>query len=157
MAKRVSQLATFVNRPRRRRCNMAGNPAGKRELLEQLFHSGFVLGDVRINLTPCAFEVDVAHQRRAAVPGTGDVEHIQVILLDDPVQVHVDEVLTRHCTPVPDHQRLYVRQFQRLLQQRIVVQINLADRHIVGGAPIGIHLAEQFWSECVGFLGRFQI
>jgi hypothetical protein len=37
MAERVPQLATFVNRPRRRRRNMAGNPAGKRELLEQLF------------------------------------------------------------------------------------------------------------------------
>ena len=80
MAKRVPQLATFVNRPRRCRRNMAGNPAGKRELFEQLFQPGFVLADVRINLTVGAFEVSIAHQRRAAVPGTGDVEHIQVIL-----------------------------------------------------------------------------
>ena len=43
-----------------------------------------------------------------------------------------------------------------LLQQRIVVEINLSDRYIVGGAPVGIHLVEQFWSECVGFLGRFR-
>ena len=163
MAERIPQFAAFVNRPRRRRRNMAGNPAGKRELLEQLFQPGFVLGDVRINLAPGAFEIDIAHNRRAAVPGTGDVEHVQVILLDDPVQMHVDEVLARRRAPVPDHQRLHVRQFQRLLQQRIVVEINLADRQIVGGAPIGIHLVEQFRGErlwfrvvfvhCFGFLG----
>src|SRR5579863_5251048 len=80
MAKRVPQLAAFVNRPRRRRRNMARNPAGKRELREQLFQPGFVLADVRVKLTVGAFEVSIAHQRRAAVTGTGDVEHIQVIL-----------------------------------------------------------------------------
>jgi len=57
MAERVSQLATFVNRPWRRRSNVAGNPAGKRELPEQFLHSSFILGDVRINLTPGAFEI----------------------------------------------------------------------------------------------------
>ena len=57
MAERIAQLAAFVNRPRRRRRNMAGNPAGKRELLEQLFQPGFVLADVRINLAVGAFEV----------------------------------------------------------------------------------------------------
>src|SRR5271157_2235626 len=59
MAERVPQLAAFMNRPRRRRRNMAGNPAGTRELLEQLFQSGFVLADVRIDLTIGAFEVSV--------------------------------------------------------------------------------------------------
>ena len=153
MADRVPEFAAFVNRPRRRRRNVAGNPAGKRELLEQLLEPGLVLGDVRINLAPGAFEVNVAHNRRAAVTGTGDIEHVQVILLDDPVQMHVDEVLARRRAPVPDHQRLHVRQFQRLLQQRIVVEVNLADRQIVGGAPVGVHLVEQFRSECVGFRG----
>ena len=48
------------------------------------------------------------YQDRAAVAGTGDVEHVQVILLDDPVQVYVDEVLARRSAPVPDHERLDV-------------------------------------------------
>ena len=144
MAKRVPQLASLVNRPRCRRRNVARNPAGKRELLEQFFQPGLVLGDVRINLTPGAFEINVAHNRRTAVTGTSDVEHVQVILLDDPVQMHVDKVLARRRAPVSDHQMLHVRQFQRLLQQRIVVEINLTNRQIVGGSPVGIHLAEQF-------------
>ena len=46
--------------------------------------------------------------------GAGDVEHVEVVLLDDPVQVHIDEVLTRRRAPVSDHQRLHVRQLQRL-------------------------------------------
>ena len=44
---------------------------------------------------------------------------------------------------MPYHQRFDVGQFQRLLQQRIVVEIDLADRQIVGGAPVGIDLAKQ--------------
>ena len=40
-----------------------------RELREQFLEPSFVLADIRINLTPGAFEVDVAHDRRAAVTG----------------------------------------------------------------------------------------
>src|SRR5664279_5131900 len=76
MAERVPQFAAFVNRPRRRRSNMAGNTAGERELLEQLLEPGLVLGDVRIDLTPGAFEVNVTDNRRAAVTWAGDIEHV---------------------------------------------------------------------------------
>jgi len=108
MAERVAQLAAFVNRPRRRRRNMAWKSRRGRELLEQLLHAGFVLADVRINLTPGAFEVDVATRAAPPCPGPATLEHIQVVLLDDPVQVHVDEVLPRHRAQLPDHQRLHV-------------------------------------------------
>jgi hypothetical protein len=37
---------------------------------------------------------------------------------------------------------VHIRECQRPLQQRIVAEINLADRQIVGGAPVGIHLVE---------------
>src|SRR5271166_2314259 len=106
---------------------MAGNSARKRELLKQLLKPGFVLSDVRINFTPSAFKINIAHERRATVAGTGDVEHVQVIFLDNPVQMHIDEILARRRAPVSDHQWLYVRQFQRLLEQRIVIEIDLSD------------------------------
>ena len=51
VAERISQLATFVNGPRRRRSNMAGDASGKRELCEQLFQPGFILADVWIDLS----------------------------------------------------------------------------------------------------------
>ena len=154
VAERIAQLAAFVDRPGGRRRDVAGNPAGERELLEQLLEPGFVLGDVRIDLAPGAFEVDVADDRRAAMTGAGDVKHVQVILFDDPVQVNVNEVLTWRRAPMPDHQRLHVRQLQRLLQQRIVVEINLPDRQVVGGAPIGVHPAQLVGPECRLLVGR---
>ena len=43
-------------------------------------------------------------------------------------------------------QRLYMRQRQLFAQQRIIVEINLADGYIIGGAPIGVHLRQ--------FIGR---
>src|SRR5271163_1226155 len=104
-----------MNRPRGRRRNVAGNSTRKRKLLEQLFEPGLVLADVRINLAIRAFEVSITNQRWSAVTGTGDIEHIQVILLDDAIQMHIDEVLTWRRTPMPDYQRLHMRKFQRLL------------------------------------------
>ncbi len=70
-------------------------------------------------------------------------EHVEVVLLDDPVQVDIDEVLARCRSPVPDDEWLNVRQFERAPQQRIVVQVELTDRHVVRGPPIRVHLVEQ--------------
>jgi hypothetical protein len=81
VAERVPQFSAFVNRSRCCRRNVAGNASGKRELLEQLFQPGFVLGDVRIDIAPAAFEVNVAHNRRAAVTGARDVEHVRSYFL----------------------------------------------------------------------------
>ena len=46
---------------------------------------------------------------------------------------------------------LHMRERQGLLQQRIVEKINLPDRQVVGGAPIGVHLVKQFRRERVCF------
>jgi hypothetical protein len=72
----------------------------------------------------------------------GDIDDVQVVLLDDAVQVDVDEVQPRRRAPVPEQARLDVLQRERFLQQRIVVEIDLPDRQIVRGPPIGVHLAE---------------
>jgi hypothetical protein len=82
-----------VDRSRSRRRDVTGDPPGKRELGEELPETGFVLADVRIDLAVGALKVGMAHERRAAVTGTSDIEHIQVILLDDPVQVNINEIL----------------------------------------------------------------
>ncbi len=74
--------------------------------------------------------------------GPCHVEHVEVILRDGTVQVHVGEILARRGAPMTDHQRLDVRQLQRLLEQRIVIEIDLSHGHIIGGAPIGIDPAQ---------------
>ncbi len=127
VAERVPKLAAFVDRTGRGGGNMTGDSARERELLEQLLQAGLVLGNVGVDLAPGAFEVDIAHDRRTAVTRTGDVEHVQVVFLDDAIQMDVDEVLARRRAPVPDHQRLDVRQLERLFEQWVVIEIYLPD------------------------------
>jgi hypothetical protein len=55
------------------------------------------------------------------VAGTRYVEHVQIEFHDDPVEMHVDEVLSRGRTPMADHERLHVGERERTLQQGVVV------------------------------------
>ena len=118
-------------------------PPGKRELFEQLLHPFLVLRDVRINLAVGAFEPGVGHDARPAVTGADDVNHVQVALLDDAIEMHVDEVQSRRRAPMADQARLHVLLLERLLEQRIVVEIGLADGQVIRRAPPGVDLAEQ--------------
>ena len=142
MAERITQFAALVDRARAFRRGVAGNSAGKRKLNEKLPEPGLILADIGIDFAVSAFEISVADDSRPAVAGAGDVDHVEVIFFDDPVQVGVDEVLPGGCAPVPQQHVLYVRERQRPLEQRIVVEINLADRQVVCRAPVGVHLVE---------------
>jgi hypothetical protein len=81
--------------------------------------------------------------RRAAVPRAGNINHVEVVFFDDPVQVHINEVLAGRRAPVSQQHVLHIRERQRLLQQRIVVKVNLPDRKVVRGPPISVHLLQQ--------------
>src|SRR6478609_6242796 len=70
---------------------------------------------------------------RAAVAGADDQEHVLVALADGPVQVSPDEVQARGGAPVAEKPRLDVLRFQRLGQQRVCEQVDLAGRQVVGG------------------------
>jgi hypothetical protein len=144
MAERIAQLAALVDRARALRRCVAWNSSGKRKLEKELPKPGLILADIGINLAVSALEISIAHDGRAAVPGAGDVNHVEVVFFDDPVQVRVNEVLPWGRSPVSQQHVLHIRERQRPLQQRIVVKINLANRQIVGGAPVCIHLVEQF-------------
>src|SRR3977135_999134 len=107
---------------------MARDSSGKRKLNEKLSKSSLILADVGIDLAVSALEIGVGNDRRAAVPGAGDVNHVEVVFFDDPVQMYIDEVLPGGRAPVSQEHALHVRERQGSLQQRIVVKINLADR-----------------------------
>ena len=153
MSQSVAELAALVDRARALRRGVARNPSGERELEEEPSQPGLVPADVGIDLAVCALEVRVAHDRRAAVPGARDVDHVEVVFLDHPVQVHVDEVLSGGRAPVPQQHALDVRQRQRPLHQGVVVEVDLADRQVVGGAPVGVDPVQQLPRECVGLHG----
>jgi len=144
---RITQLAALVNRARRLRRDVARNAAREGELFEQPPHPVLVLGDVGIDFAVGAFQVGVRHQPGPAVARPGDINDVEVVLLDHAVQVGIDKVEPRGRAPVAQQARFDVRQLERLLQQRIVVEINLSDREVVGRAPPGVQLAQRFRSE----------
>ena len=58
--------------------------------------------------------------------GTGNVDHVQIILLDHTIEVNIDEVLSGNCAPVTYDLLLDVLFCERFSEQRIVEQIKLA-------------------------------
>ena len=110
--------------------------------LEQLLHAVLVPGDVGIDLGIAAVQPVLGHHGVAAVAGAGEIDHVQVAALDDPVQMGIDEVLARAGAPVAHDGLLEVALAQRTLQQRVVQQIQLACGQVIGGAPVGVDLIE---------------
>ena len=141
---RVAQFAAFVDRARRFRCHVAGNSVRPTELPEQPLDAVPVLLDVGIDFGVRTLQVGVGHQSRPAVPRPDDVHHVQVALANQPVPVHIKEVEPWRGAPVAQQSRLHVVQGQRPLQHRVVFQIDLANGEIVGRAPVGVHLGQQF-------------
>ena len=72
--------------------------------------------------------------------GAGEVDHVQVVLVDDPVQVCIDEVLTGDGAPVADDLFLDMSRLEGLLQQGVVQKVQLAGGQIVGSPPVGVQL-----------------
>ena len=142
MRQRVTQLAAFMDRAGSLRRGVAGDAAGERKLPKQPLHTRGVLRDARIDLAVGAFKVGVCHQSRPAVPWPGDINHIEIVTLDDPVKVRVDEVQARSRSPVPEQARLDMLPLQRLAQERVVQQVNLSDGEIVGRTPVGIGFSQ---------------
>src|SRR6516165_7348043 len=53
-------------------------------------------------------EIGVRDQTRPAMSGAGDIDHVEVVLFDHPVEVHVDEIQTGRSSPMPEKSRLDV-------------------------------------------------
>ena len=140
--KRVAQLAAFVDRTRGLGRHVTRDATGERELLEQPPQALGVARDLGIDLAVGPLEIHVGDHPRTAVPGTADIEHVEVALHDHPVEVGVDEVQARRGAPVTEQSRLDVAKLERLAQERIVEQVDLAHRQIVGRPPIGVEECE---------------
>jgi hypothetical protein len=65
--------------------------------------------------------------------------------------VNVDEVEAWRGAPAPEETRLDMLLFERLAQQRIVEQVNLTDRQIIGGAPVSIDERFRLSTACFRF------
>src|SRR5207249_4196208 len=58
--------------------------------------------------------------------------------------------------PMAEQARLDMLARQRLLQKRILEQIDLSHRKVVGGAPVRIHLSELVLAQCCLLAGPFR-
>ncbi len=83
MRQGITQFAPFVNRAGGLGGDVAGNAAGKGELLEQVFQAERVLRNVGIDFAVGPFEIGVGHQARPAVPRADHVDHVQIVLEGD--------------------------------------------------------------------------
>src|ERR1700730_9359907 len=92
MCQRITEFATFMDRAGRLRGDVAGNPVRPGKLAKQPLQSVSAALDRRIALGVRPFEIAVRHDTRTAVAGTDDVDHIQVIVLDQPVEVDIEEI-----------------------------------------------------------------
>ncbi len=59
------------------------------------FYTSFVLRHVRVQLAVAALKIGVGYQAWHAMSGAGDIDHIEVILIDDPIEMNIDEVQAR--------------------------------------------------------------
>ena len=135
----VAKLATFVNRARRFRRHMTWDPAWERELGEESLHPLLVLRDVRIDFAISALKICICDYTGAAMPWAGNIDHIQVVIPDQPIQMNVDEVQAGGGSPMAEQPGLDVLFGQGLLQKRVVIEVDLADGQVIGGPPIRIH------------------
>ena len=136
MREGVAKFAAFVDRARGFWRHVARNPTWKRKLRKQALHSLLVRGDIRVYLAVRSLKVGIGNHSGTAMPGSRDIDHIKVVLFDQAVQMSINEIQARRCSPVSQKPRFDVVLGEGLLQQWIVIEIDLADRQVVGRSPI---------------------
>ena len=154
---RVAQLAALVDRARRLGRDVARDAAGEGELPEQPAQALLVGRHARVDLGVSALEVGAGHEAGTAVPGPGDEDGVEVVGADDAVEVRVDEVQPGRRAPVAQQARLDVLDAQRLAQERVGEQVDLADRQVVRGAPPGVQALQLVGGERAGRGGRLRL
>ena len=65
----------------------------------------------------------------------------------------VDEAQTGRGAPVAEQPRLDVLRPQRLAQQRVLLQVDLADRQVVRGLPVAVHVPQAVGVEVCHHVG----
>ena len=113
---RIAQFSAFVNRPGSFGRDVTRDSAGEGELREQALHAFRVARDVGIELAVGALQPGIGNQAGTSVPGTGNVNRIEIVLLDHAIEMHVDQVETGSGAPMPEQPGFDVLEFQRLFQ-----------------------------------------
>jgi hypothetical protein len=110
---------------------MARDASRETELLEQALHPFLVLRDVRIDLGIGALQIRVRYECRTAVTRADDVDHVEVLALDDSIEVNVEEIEPGSRAPMANQPRLNMLAFKRFLKKGVIKKIDLTHRQIV--------------------------
>ena len=92
---------------------------------EQTAHSLGVLPHRRIDLAVGAFKIGIGHHAGPAMTRTADIDDVEIMRLDDPVEVSIDKIEPGRRAPVSEQPRLNMLGLQWLLEQRVVEQIEI--------------------------------
>src|SRR6185312_8404265 len=138
----VAQLSALMDRTGGGHADVARNAARRRELPNEAANALRVARYLRIDLAVRALEIDVRDYSRSAMAGAGEKDDVDVALDDDPIEMRVHEAQSGRRAPVAEQARLDVLEAERLDEQRIVLQKDLADGQIVGRHPVAVERVE---------------
>src|SRR5271167_511687 len=128
MRKHVSQFASFVNRTGSFRRAVAADAPREGKLSEELVQAYFVLAFFGINFRVRALEIPRPQDPGRAVSRTSHENHVEIEFLNQSVQVDVGESEAGAGAPMSQQAVLDMFRLQRLLQQRIVAEIDHPER-----------------------------
>ena len=93
---------------------MATDSARKRKPPEELKHASLILTTIRINFRIDPFEPGVCQNRRRAMARPRNVEHVQIVFADEPIQMNPNQRLSGIRAPVAQQAALDVFGLERL-------------------------------------------
>src|SRR5678816_4388717 len=143
-----------MNRAGRLWRTVAPDAAGKRELFEKLPKPSLFFALFRIDLGISTFQVHGGKNTRCTVARAGQEDHVEVVLLDQPIEVNVCERQTRACSPMPKEPVFHVLRLERLFEQWVLLEIDHAEGQVIASAPVCIGLAQLFRAERRSLNGR---
>ena len=142
VGQRVAELAALADGAGDLGRDVAGCAAGEGELADEFPQALVVLADVRIDLAVAAVEPVLGEHGVAAVTRAGNVDHVEVIFVDNAVEMRVNEVLSGHGAPVADDFFLDDILREGIAQERVVQKIELACGEVVRSTPPGVQRFE---------------
>ena len=100
MRKAVTQLTALVDAAWRLRSGVAADASGEGELLKEALQPRRVFTLVGVHLGVSALEVSLRQDRGCPVTWPGDIDRVQIVFVDQPVEVNVSEALSGVRAPV---------------------------------------------------------
>src|SRR5271154_3932706 len=129
MEERIAEFAALMDRPRWFRRDMTRNAVWPGELTKQPLQPVSAALDIRIALGVRPLQVAMRHQSRTAMTGADDINHVEIVFFDQPVQVNVNEIDPGGGAPMPEQAGLDVFERERGFEQWIVLQIDLLQKN----------------------------